>query len=57
MTNSYLYTGSGAYIKFHNHETKVPLAWNNSFIGMEQEFPYNETEVSCRETIKKDIRG
>ena len=44
-------------IKFHNHETKVPLAWNNSFIGMEQEFPYNETEVSCRETIKKDIRG
>lgn len=25
------------------------------FIGMEQEFPYNETEVSCRETIKKDI--
>jgi hypothetical protein len=50
-------SGSGAYIKFHNHETKVPLAWNNSFIGMEQEFPYNETEVSCRETIKKDIRG
>ena len=24
---------------------------------MEQEFPYNETEVSCLETIKKDIRG
>ena len=30
--------------------------WNKSFIGMKQEFPYNEMKASCRETIKKDIR-
>ncbi|EEC98167.1 hypothetical protein PRABACTJOHN_00437 [Parabacteroides johnsonii DSM 18315] len=28
--------------------------WNKSFIGMKQEFPYNEMKASCRETIKKD---